>query len=116
MRVIHGFAGFDGATFKLQVNSVDPDTDVTTFGGVLKRFDEDGGGVDKSWSASELLNGVQAMLGDAHGYDIIILPASKPGTSPKMKVSIDASSAGFTDDADEDVGDNVPFGWRVIMQ
>lgn len=116
MRVIHGFAAFDGATFKLKVDSVDPDTDVTTFGGVLKRFDSDGAGIDKSWTASELLNGVQATLGDAHGYDIVILPVSKPDKSPHMKVSIDASSAGFTDDGDEDVGDNVPFGWRVIMQ
>ena len=115
MDVIHGFAAFDGATFKLQVTSVDPEGDVSTFGGVLKRFDEDGGGIDKSWTASELLNGVQATLGAAHGYDIIILPVSKPGTSPHMKVSI-ASSVGFKDDADEDVGENVPFGWRVIMQ
>jgi len=116
MRVIHGFAAFHGATFKLQVNSVDPDTDVTTFGGVLKRFDEDGGGIDKSWTPSELLNGVQAALGDAHGYNIVILPVSKPGKNPHMKVSIDASSVAFNDAADEDIGDNEPFGWRVIMK
>ena len=116
MRVIHGFAAFDGATFKLQVTNINPDTDVTTFGGVLKRFDDDGGGIDKSWSGPELLNGVHATLGDAHGYDIIILPVSKPGKNPHMKVSLDASSAGFTDKVDEPVGDNVPFGWRVIMQ
>ncbi|HEX3110177.1 MAG TPA: hypothetical protein VHU41_13875 [Thermoanaerobaculia bacterium] len=98
------------------MTSVDPEEDVTTFGGVLKRFDADGGGVDKSWTASDLLNGVQATLGDAHGYDIIILPVSKPGKNPHIKVSIDASSVDFKDDADEDVRDNVPFGWRVIMQ
>jgi hypothetical protein len=116
MLVINGFDGKPGTPIKVKINSIDEKKDMSTFAGVLKRFDEDGGGVDKNWTASELLAGATATLGDAHGYDVIILPVSGPGKNPTMNVTMDATAVGFTETVDQSVGDNVPFGWRIFIQ
>jgi hypothetical protein len=116
MLVINGFDAKPETLIKITVNSIDPKDDMSTFAGVLKRFDDDGGGVEKKWSASELLTGATAKLGDAHGYDVTILPSSKAGKNPTMNVTMDASDGGFTETVDEGVGDNVPFGWRIFIQ
>ena len=116
MRVINGFDAKSGTNITVTVNSIDNKGDISTFAGVLKRFDDDGGGVDVKWNASELLNGASAKLGDAHGYDVIILPVTPSGKNPTMKVTIDANAVGFKETTDESVGDNVPFGWRIFMQ
>jgi hypothetical protein len=113
MRAINGFDATPGTKIKVQISEVD--ADVVTFAGVLKRFDDDGGGIEAKWTADELVHGVSAKLGDAHGYDVIILPVSKPGTNPSMTASLDAPSVGFRDRQVQSVGDNVPFGWRIFV-
>jgi hypothetical protein len=113
MRVIGGFEAHDGTRVRVKVSDVGDD--VLTFAGVLKRFDDDGGGVDEKWSSDELEHGVMAKLGDAHGYDLIILPVSKTGSDPKMTVSVTADDASYSDQQTQNVGDNVPFGWRIFI-
>jgi hypothetical protein len=116
MRVLNGFDASPGTkiTVKVAVNAVDK-PNISTFGGVLKRFDEDGGATEAQWTPTQLLAGVEAELGKAHGYDVIFLPVTRKDTNPSMTVSIDASSVGFTETDTEKVGDNVPFGYRIFM-
>jgi len=116
MRVINGFDAKPGTPIEVTVNSIDDKKDMSTFAAVLKRFDEDGGEVEKKWTASQLIAGATAELGDAHGYDLIILPVTAPRKNATMNVTMDASAVGFVETVDESVGDNVPFGWRIFIQ
>jgi hypothetical protein len=116
MLPINGFNAKPGTPIKVTINNIDPKKDLSTFAGVLTRIDGDGGGVERNWIASELLAGATATLGDAHGYDVLILPVSEPGKNPSMNVTMDASAVGFNETVDQSVGDNVPFGWRIFMQ
>lgn len=115
MLVIDGFDAKPGTTIKVKINSIDAKKDMSTVTGVLKRFEAASETIVKSWNASDLLNGATATLGEAIGYDVIILPVSGPAKNPKMNVTMQSDS-GFDQTVDENVGDNVPFGWRIFMQ
>ena len=114
MRVIGGFDAQVGTNIGLRISDVGDD--VSTFAGILKKFDEDGGGVEAKWSAAQLQQGVTATLGNAHGYDVIILPVSKPSTNPSMTIGIKSDDPPFADEQSQDVGDNIPFGYRIFIQ
>jgi len=114
MRVIGGFDAHAGTNIGLRVTVVDGEG-LETFAGVLKKFDEDGGGVVAKWSSAELQNGVSAVLGDAHGYDVVILPVSKSGTDPKLGVQMEADDPHYSDKQTVAVGDNIPFGYRIFL-
>lgn len=114
MRVIGGFDAQVGTTISVRISDVGDD--VATFAGVLKKFDEDGGAIDAKWSAAQLQQGVTATLGNAHGYDVVILPVSKPDTNPSMTISIKSDDPPFADKQTQEVGDNVPFGYRIFIQ
>lgn len=114
MRVIGGFDAHPGTEIGLRV-TVSDDEGLETFAGVLKKFDEDGGGVVVKWSSAELLKGVSAVLGEAHGYDVVILPVSKPGTDPKLTVEMGADKPPYSNKQTVAVGDNIPFGYRIFL-
>src|SRR5206468_10809918 len=114
MDTLGGFDVIRNSKIKIKVSAVDPD--VVTYKGILKRFDEDGGSVDETWSPSELVAGVSAVLDDAHGYNFAILPVSKHDTHPNMTVDITVDDPSDHDNQTRDVGDNEPFGWRFLME
>ena len=113
MRVIGGFDAHPGTTIGVLISDIG--SDVVTFAGVLKRFDEDGGAVEAKWNAAQLQAGVKATLSNAHGYDLVILPVSKPNTNPSMTIAIRADDPPFEDKQQQAVGDNVPFGYRIFI-
>jgi hypothetical protein len=113
MRVINGFDAHSGTVISVRISNIS--NDVVTFAGVLKRFEADGGTIEAKWTAKQLVNGVQAQLGDAHGYDVIILPVSQPDSNPTMDAAIQLDDPEGGDSQTVAVGDNIPFGWRIFV-
>ncbi|MGH7489632.1 MAG: hypothetical protein ACREMY_29130 [bacterium] len=112
MITIGGFDAIRNTKIRLKVSDA---TGVGTFRGVLKRFEQDGGSIDETWSPDQLKQGVSAVLNDAHGFNVVILPVAQKETA-SMTVTISADDPPHEETQTVDVSDNEPFGWRVFME
>src|SRR5215217_8970237 len=114
MRVLGGFFVKSGDRVRLNVSGITGG--VEAYVGVMKRFDEDGGGHDARWLPSELTSaqGGTAPIGNVHGENVMIVPViNKDG---KMKVRLRVTGSVNEDrSAEVSMNNNEPFGWRLFV-
>jgi hypothetical protein len=115
MRVLGGFFAETGDQVRLNVSDVEGSVEV--FIGVLERFADDGGGIDTKWLPNQLEStaGGQAALGDAHGYNVVIVPVVIGQST--MNVRLRATGS-VTEDRSSvvTVDTNEPLGWRIFIK
>ena len=115
MRVLGGFFAKKGDHVRLNVSDVGET--VEAFIGVLASFEDDGKGIDAKWLPDQLLSaaGGQADLGDAHGYNVMIVPVVNGEGKMKVRLRVTGSVAEDRP-ADLTLPDNEPFGWRIFIK
>jgi len=114
MIVLGGFFARNGDRIQLNVSDAG---DLTTYLGVLKKFEDSGGGVVVSWLPAELQSdeGGHAILGDAHGYNVMIVPVVKDETKVTVRLRI-SGSVTVDDEQTITISDDDPFGWRIFIK
>ncbi len=101
-----------GTTMKLTVSTTDDN--VVTYGAVLQQVTAAGKVMVKKWTRPQLEEGVSADLGNAEGFNIVILPLIRPNTEPVLETDISFSDGESRAEA-ETLFSNEPVGWRIFM-
>lgn len=114
MLPIGGFEAIPGTRIKVEV--LGADDNVITFAGALKSYGPDGNVT--TWTSSQLTSedGGTATLGNAQGYNVVILPILKKKTEAEMTVRLTATGPTSHEEQDSvELIASTPFGWQIIM-
>lgn len=116
MRGLGGF--FVNAGETVQLNILELSDNIEGAIGVLKKFDEDGGGDVATFTSSQLESdaGAQAELEKAHGYTFVVVPVVNDDGTIKLRLRvISGGNVRIEKIKTVAINNDEPLGFRLVM-